>query len=167
LGRFWLGFILGQSRPNFFLDRVQPITKKFKKILSKKFRIFSHIFLFILINIGLYFYTVKIRIWFSSKRCKNYKTKKSFVFMHMTKSLKKNHIVLSYKENWKKYVLACILVIITSLLKSWELGKYFKNSKKIILFSFNIKDYKLIRKTYSWYKKYSFLLTLKWLDFTR
>jgi hypothetical protein len=87
--------------------------------------------------------------------------------MHMTKSLKKNHIVLSYKENWKKYVLACILVIITSLLKSWELGKYFKNSKKIILFSFNIKDYKLIRKTYSWYKKYSFLLTLKWLDFTR
>jgi DMSO/TMAO reductase YedYZ heme-binding membrane subunit len=71
--------------------------------------------------------------------------------MHTTKSLKKNHIVLSYKENCKKYVLACILALITSLLKSWELDKYFKNSKKIILFSFNIKDYELIRNMYSWY----------------
>jgi len=34
----------------------------------------------------------------------------------------------------KKYVLACILALITSLLKSWELGQYFKNSKKIIFF---------------------------------
>jgi len=52
--------------------------------------------------------------------------------MHTTKSLKKkNHIVFSYnKENFKKYVLACILALITSLLKSWELGQYFKNSKK-------------------------------------
>jgi hypothetical protein len=52
--------------------------------------------------------------------------------MHTDKSLKKNHIVFSYnKENFKKkYVLACILALITSLLKSRELGQYFKNSKK-------------------------------------
>jgi len=41
------------------------------------------------------------------------------------------------KEKFKKY-LACILTLITSLLKSRELGQYFKNFKKIILFSFSI-----------------------------
>jgi len=62
--------------------------------------------------------------------------------MHTTKSLKnkKIHIIFSYnKENFKKYVLACILALITSLLKSRELGQYFKIFKKIILFSFNIR----------------------------
>jgi len=44
-------------------------------------------------------------------------------------------------------MLACILALITSLLKSRELGQYFKNSKKFILFSFNIWGYDLIRKT--------------------
>ena len=70
--------------------------------------------------------------------------------MHTDKSLKqKNHIVFPYKENFEKkktYVLACILTLITSLLKSWGLGQYFKKLQKIILFfSFNIKDYELIR----------------------
>jgi hypothetical protein len=52
--------------------------------------------------------------------------------MHTAKSLKaKNHIVFSYN---KKYVLACILALITSLLKSREFGQYFKNFKKNILF---------------------------------
>jgi hypothetical protein len=58
--------------------------------------------------------------------------------MHMVKSLKnknKNHIVFSCnKEIFKKYVLACIFALITSLLKSWELGQYFKNSKKLLFF---------------------------------
>jgi hypothetical protein len=58
--------------------------------------------------------------------------------MHMVKSLKnknKNHIVFSCnKENFKKYVLACILVLIISLLKSRELSQYFKNSKKLFFF---------------------------------
>jgi len=74
--------------------------------------------------------------------------------MHTAKSLKnKNHIVFEYKKKRKfqKYVLACILALITSLLKSRELGQYFKNSKKIILFSFNIWGYDLIYKTYSGY----------------
>jgi hypothetical protein len=53
--------------------------------------------------------------------------------MHTAKSAKaKNHMVFSYnKENFKKYVLAWILALITSLLKSREFGQYFKNSKKI------------------------------------
>jgi len=71
--------------------------------------------------------------------------------MHTAKSLKeKNHIIFSYnKENFKKKnVLACILTLITSLLKSRELDQYFKKFKKIILFSFNIRDYEFTRKTY-------------------
>jgi hypothetical protein len=56
--------------------------------------------------------------------------------MHTVKFLKaKNHIVFSYnKENFKKYVLGCILTLITSLLKSREFGQYFKNFKKIFCF---------------------------------
>jgi hypothetical protein len=52
------------------------------------------------------------------------------------KAKKKNHIVFSYnKENFKQYILACILAFATSLLKSRELGQYFKkNSKKIFFF---------------------------------
>jgi len=84
------------------------------------------------------------------------KNKNIYIFMYTAKSLKnknkKNHIVFSYnKGNLKKYILACILALITSLLKSRELGQYFKNSKKIILFSFNIWGYNLIRKTYFGY----------------
>jgi hypothetical protein len=56
--------------------------------------------------------------------------------MHTAKSLKeKNHIIFSYnKENFKKNVLACILALITSLLKSRELGQYFKKFKKKFCF---------------------------------
>jgi hypothetical protein len=66
-----------------------------------------------------------------------------FISVHMTKSLKQNNhillkenkirgvLVFSYKI--QKYIFACILDLITSLLKSWELGLYFKN-KKIFCF---------------------------------
>jgi hypothetical protein len=58
--------------------------------------------------------------------------------MHTAKSLKEK--ITSYfhttkKTSKKNNILACILALITSLLKSRELGQYFKNSKKIILFS--------------------------------
>ena len=73
--------------------------------------------------------------------------------MHTAKYLKdkKNHrIVFSYNkkiiliffihktQKIQKYVLACTLALITSLLEPWELGQYFKNSKKIFLSSFSI-----------------------------
>ena len=70
--------------------------------------------------------------------------------MHTVKSLEK---FISYFHTIKKIsknILACILTLITSLLKSQELDQYFKN-KKNILFSFSIWDYEFIHKTYSWY----------------
>jgi len=77
--------------------------------------------------------------------------------MHTAKSLKdkKKNSYHFYTENTKnqKYILACILALITSLLEPWELGQYFK---KNILFSFSIWDYEFIRKTYSWFWKDSF-----------
>jgi hypothetical protein len=74
--------------------------------------------------------------------------------MHTAKSFKPEyHIVFSYnKENLKKiYVLAYILALITSLLKSREFGQYFKIFKKNIFFCFSIRDYEFICKTYSRY----------------
>jgi hypothetical protein len=55
--------------------------------------------------------------------------------MHTAKSLqdkKNNYIIFSYKKKYKniKYVLACILALITSLLEPWELGQYLKKNPK-------------------------------------
>ena len=63
--------------------------------------------------------------------------------MHTAKSLKdkkNHHIVFSYnnKKKFQKYVLACILALITSLLEPWELGQYFKKNLKKNLFSFSL-----------------------------
>jgi hypothetical protein len=52
-------------------------------------------------------------------------------------SKKKSYCIFIQQRKFQKHVLACILALITSLLKSRELGQYFKNFKKIILFSFN------------------------------
>jgi hypothetical protein len=51
------------------------------------------------------------------------------------------------------------LDLIINLLKSWELDLYFKNTKKFILFSFNIWDYEFIRKIYFqyWIKRHLLL----------
>jgi hypothetical protein len=57
--------------------------------------------------------------------------------MHKTKTFKKGF--------------SMHLALITSLLEPWELGQYFKNSKKVFLSSFSIWDYEFIRRTYSWY----------------
>ena len=55
--------------------------------------------------------------------------------MHTAKSLKKkNHIGFSYNKNNYRKCLACILALITSLLKPWELSQYFKNTQKLFLF---------------------------------
>jgi hypothetical protein len=75
--------------------------------------------------------------------------------MHTAKSLKakKSYCIFIQQIKLKKkiYVLACILALITSLLKSRELAQYFKLIQKIILFSFYIRDYEFTRKMYSWY----------------
>jgi hypothetical protein len=49
--------------PLFARSGSRPSKKKSKKYFQK-FVIFSRVFLSILINIGLYFYTIKIRIWY-------------------------------------------------------------------------------------------------------
>jgi hypothetical protein len=51
--------------------------------------------------------------------------------MHMTKSLKYRNFHIMFSHNQKKHVLACIFGFNKSLLKLWELGQYFKNTKKI------------------------------------
>jgi hypothetical protein len=75
--------------------------------------------------------------------------------MHTAKSLKAKKIILYFhttnKTFKKNYVLACILALITSLLKSRELGQYLKIIQKIILFSFYIRDYEFTCKMYSRY----------------
>jgi hypothetical protein len=54
--------------------------------------------------------------------------------MHTAKSLKKIHIVFSNNKISKKKVLVCILVLITSLLKSRELTNISKIPKKLFCF---------------------------------
>jgi hypothetical protein len=51
--------------------------------------------------------------------------------------VKKKKIILYFhttKKTSNIYILACILALITSLLKSRELGQYFKKIKKIFCF---------------------------------
>ena len=71
--------------------------------------------------------------------------------MHTAKSLKAKKIISYFyttKKTLKKYIiLACILALITSLLKSRELWPIFQKIKKNILFCFNVWDYEFIRKT--------------------
>jgi len=65
----------------------------------------------------------------------------------------KKIILYFHTKNKKKikYVLACIFALISSLLKPWELGQYFKKYPKNIFFSFKLWDYEFIRKTCSCY----------------
>jgi uncharacterized membrane protein YfhO len=100
----------------------------------------------------------------------NYKKQKMTCFLAYDQVSKKNRIVFPYKEYFKKKnVLTCIFVLITSLLKSWELGQYFKNSKIIILFCFVLIlriSLLYVRRTLD-IKRIVFLLTLEWLGLTQ
>ena len=71
------------------------------------------------------------------------------------------------KKTFKKYVLACILALITSLLKSRELGQYFKKSKKIFYFVLVSGIMNLYVKCIPDIKKLVLLLMLGWLGFTQ
>jgi hypothetical protein len=55
--------------------------------------------------------------------------------MYTTKYLKKKHIIYFHTTKIQKYVLTCILALITSLLKLRELAQYFKNSNFFSLVS--------------------------------
>ena len=74
--------------------------------------------------------------------------------MHTAKSHKNIKKIILYFHITKKISKICISMHFgfnNQFIKSQELGQYFKNFKKIILFSFNIWGYDLIRKTYSEY----------------
>jgi hypothetical protein len=99
--------------------------------------IFLHIFLSILINIGLFFIyrkntnaVLKYLVFFKN----NFKNIFCFHAYDQISQIK-NHIIFSYKKKFKKYVLVCILALITSLLKSQELDQYFKKKPKKIFCS--------------------------------
>ena len=142
------------SIPAQFCFRFDPFKNLQKKnTFSKTFMIFSHIFLSILINIDSFFIyrkntnaVLKYPVF-----VKTLKKMFFFIFMHTAKSLKEKSHHIFIQRKFKKYVLACILTLITSLLKSRELGHYLKKHPKNIIFSFNIRDYEFIRKTYSRY----------------
>jgi hypothetical protein len=82
----------------------------------------------------------------------------------------KNWVMTSYFHTTKKNpknILACILVLITSLLKSRELDQYFKKSKKIFCFVLVSGITNLYIKCISDIKKVVLLLKLGLLGFTR
>jgi len=56
--------------------------------------------------------------------------------MHTVKPLKKIILYFHITKKISKRYISMHLALITSLLKSRQLGQYFKNFKKIILFSF-------------------------------
>jgi hypothetical protein len=66
----------------------------------------------------------------------------------VSQKCKKSYCIFKIQKNMYLHV---FLDLITSLLKSFELGLYFKNTKKIILFSVSIWDYELIHNTYFLY----------------
>jgi hypothetical protein len=70
-----------------------------------------------------------------------------FVFMHTTKHLKKKIISYFHTTKTQKICVNMHFNFNNQFIKATRTRpKFQKNSKKIILFSFNIKDYALIRK---------------------
>ena len=143
--------------------------------------IFQRIFLWTLLNIGLYFYIVKIQnlvlkyLVFIETLQNNYKTKKKSCFhtysqvsQRLKKNKQTNHIVFSYNKNSKKNrCSACILTLITSLLKPWKLGQYFKNTQKIFCFLLVSGNMNLYIKRIPDIKKVVLFFMLERLGFTR
>jgi len=80
---------------------------------------------------------------------------------------KKSYHIFIQQKFKKKNVLACILVLMTSLLKSRELGQYFKNPKNIFCFVLVSGITNLYIKRIPDIKKIVLLLMLERLSFTR
>ena len=128
--------------------------QKFSKNSFEILLIFRHLFYQSELIFGYIFYKPSIKIPDLRQNVQNtYFFKKCFVLKYGLVSpiyiYKYCNIIFSHnKENFKTiYVFACILALITNLFKPWELGQYFKNSKK----SFCLLNYEFIHKTYSWH----------------
>jgi hypothetical protein len=90
---------------------------------------FFHQFFYVIsTNNGMYFYILKIPGF----------QKKKLLFSCIRPSFSKLKFFFIQQRKQKNIyvILACILALITSLLKSWELGQYFKKSKKNIFVLF-------------------------------
>jgi hypothetical protein len=138
--------------------------KKPKKSFQKKFMIFQRTFLWTLLNIGLYFYIVKIQnlvlkyLVFIETLQNNYKTKKKSCFhtysqvsQRLKKNKQTNHIVFSYNKNSKKKMFSMHFDFNNQFIKAIKTRPIFQKYPKNILFSFSIWEYEFIHKTYSWY----------------
>jgi hypothetical protein len=97
-------------------------------------------FLFWLVLAQFYFGLISARFLFGPGPTYSKKhNEKNICFMHTVKSLKAKKIIFYFhtiKKTSKKNILACILVLITSLLKSRELGQYFKKIQTIFFVCF-------------------------------
>jgi hypothetical protein len=133
--------LLGWSRPSFFLGRVWPIRKKILQKLFKKNLWFSAN---LLLHFDQYRFVflyckdtnpvLKYPIFIKTLKNKNKNVLFSCIrpsLSKIKKNKKKSYCIFIQQRKFQKYVLTCILALITSLLKSRELGQYFKNSKKI------------------------------------
>ena len=93
-----------------------------------------------------------------------------FLFSCIRPSLSKkksHHIFIQQRKLQKKNILACILALITSLLKSRELGQYLKkNPKKLFYFLLISGIANLYIKRTPDIKKVVFFFTLERLGFT-
>jgi hypothetical protein len=97
-------------------------------------------FLFWLVLAQFYFGLISARFLFGPGPTYSKKhNEKNICFMHTVKSLKAKKSISYFhtiKKTSKKNILACILVLITSLLKSRELDQYFKKIQTIFFFCF-------------------------------
>jgi len=140
----WAGLDLG-------LSPVQPSKKKhifnilwFSNVLFYAI-LFKYRFVFYVVkNINP---VLKYPIFVNLK--KNWKN----IFVQTAKCLKAKKSYCVFHTKKKNNVLACILALITKLLKSREYWPKYQKQKKIILCCFSIRDYEFIRKTYSRYWK--------------
>jgi hypothetical protein len=127
--------------------------------------IFQRTFLWTLLNIGLYFYIVKIQnlvlkyLVFIETLQKNYKTKKKILFSYIQSSLSKikkktNKQIISYfhiTKIQKKNMFNMHFDFNNQFIKAIKTRPIFQKYPKNILFSFSIWEYEFIHKTYSWY----------------
>jgi hypothetical protein len=134
------GPVLARSQKNFQFF--------FSRMCDSSTYFYTKFYLILIFIFTSYKYKFSIQI---PGFCQKKIFKNVFVFIHTAKSLKAKKLISYNKEKLKKNVLSCILVLITSLLKSQEFGQYFKKIQKNYFVSLYIRDYEFTRKAYSRY----------------